>query len=412
MNKTLRLLGALAALSVMASCESPTSNSDADLTPALELATAGMTVIDFETALTGQPAGGCSNVVNAPISIGGNTVTLKTYKPAAGSPLEDGAAVAVGTPNEAFEVGNDGDADGMPGDTPLSESGNPYDGDPIAPASSAPNGVDAADPEGDAGQCFYADDRQGYFTAENYYVGFANPVSSLSLDLYDYGDDKGNGNLPSKYVCKPMVNPLTGTLIYVGGYNNSYCDVGSVATLTVYSDAAGTAGNEVGSATYTVAADNFVDGQAVTLSVPNPTAQILSARLTFSIPDRGTGIDNIAFETVPAQTETAFAFGGDYATCFLDIDNDGDGEGDFSRWGWTNGPLPAGSYEFDIYAAAGQCDLSPYSLAETHVYVGNDILPQDNKGGYTVAPGQYQMVTGLSGDIYVVAHASVYGVED
>jgi hypothetical protein len=51
-------------------------------------------------------------------------------------------------------------------------------------------------------------------------------------------------------------------------------------------------------------------------------------------------------------------------------------------------------------------------LAETHVYVGNDILPQDNKGGYTVAPGQYQMVTGLSGDIYVVAHASVYGVED
>jgi hypothetical protein len=153
-------------------------------------------------------------------------------------------------------------------------------------------------------------------------------------------------------------------------------------------------------------------------------------------------------------TETAFAFGGDVATCFLNIDDNGDGVGDFNRWGWTNGLLAAGSYTFEAYAGAGQCDLTkgtlvgtltvdydgstatvtfntaginpdtglPYTMVETHLYVGSEMLAQDN-GQFTVAPGQYSIIhnelanvtsdsytiTGLSGEIYVVAHATVAG---
>lgn len=154
-------------------------------------------------------------------------------------------------------------------------------------------------------------------------------------------------------------------------------------------------------------------------------------------------------------TETAFAYGDQYATCFIGADFDGDGEDDgFNRWGWTNGPLAAGSYIFEIYAGAGQCDLTKgtlvgtlsvvyegstanvtftmsetdsntgldYTMVETHLYVGNDILASNN-GEFTVAPGQYPTIhnelanvtsdsytiSGLSGNIYVVAHATVAG---
>ncbi len=136
--------------------------------------------------------------------------------------------------------------------------------------------------------------------------------------------------------------------------------------------------------------------------------------------------------------KTAFAFGGASATCFLDIENL-----QSNRWGWTNGPLAEGSYIFDLYAAAGQCDLSKgtlvgevtvvytggtatvtygvnpgFTLNEVHLYVGGGILPMKD-GQYTVAPGQYPysgdgsapfVISGLSGDIYVIAHAVVCGV--
>jgi hypothetical protein len=151
-------------------------------------------------------------------------------------------------------------------------------------------------------------------------------------------------------------------------------------------------------------------------------------------------------EVEPFPCDTAFAYGGDYATCFQEFDFDGDGRPDFQRWGWTNGPLEAGEYEFQIYAGAGQCDLSKgtlvgsltvnydgssatvtytmkpgYYLEETHLYVGNDVLPKVQQGPkwvYTVAPGQYPYSHDLdgettdtytvaaSGNIYVIAHAA------
>ncbi|TXN35951.1 hypothetical protein FVB32_15430 [Flagellimonas hymeniacidonis] len=128
------------------------------------------------------------------------------------------------------------------------------------------------------------------------------------------------------------------------------------------------------------------------------------------------------------ECETAFARGNDGNTCFLD-------EG-FSRWGWTIGPLsPDADESYDIYAGAGQCDISKgelvgtvdivyadgevtvtynidesYSVAETHTYAGNDMFPT-KKGAPTVAPGQYSIQENLEGDIYVIAHAVVC-VED
>ena len=121
------------------------------------------------------------------------------------------------------------------------------------------------------------------------------------------------------------------------------------------------------------------------------------------------------------DTETAFAFGDELALCFLDIDEDNDGNGDFNRWGWTNGAITAGLpgfWEWEIYAGAGQCDLSKgtlvgtlsvlystsghfeatysmdtgFGLEETHLYVGIEILQQDGSGDFTVAPGQYDNI--------------------
>jgi hypothetical protein len=141
---------------------------------------------------------------------------------------------------------------------------------------------------------------------------------------------------------------------------------------------------------------------------------------------------------VPNDCETAFAYKCGYATCFS--------HWGFSRWGWTNGPLQPGCYYMGIYAGAGSCNpfdgervgwlkveydgstavvsyhmnmYKGYKMTETHLYVGNDYLPRKN-GDFTVAPGQYPykhdlnntfydhyVVTGLSGDIYIVAHAEV-----
>jgi len=150
----------------------------------------------------------------------------------------------------------------------------------------------------------------------------------------------------------------------------------------------------------------------------------------------------------PASCETAFAYGDGDATCFIGADFDGDNVDDgISRWGWSNGPLSAGSYSWEVYAAAGQCDLTKgtlvgslgvvydgssatvtfnrtgdFVLDEEHLYVGSEPLARDSNNEYTVAPGQYPLVidltdatstsnvvNGLSGDIYVVYHAVACG---
>jgi len=143
--------------------------------------------------------------------------------------------------------------------------------------------------------------------------------------------------------------------------------------------------------------------------------------------------------------ETAFGFGSDVGVCFSDLDLGDEEIRNGARWGWSNGPLSVGSYIFQLYAGAGQCDLSKgvnvgtlsidydgqtaqvtylmvtgFVLDETHLYMGEEPLPRDKMGDYTVAPGQYPAqhdltmattdsytITGLSGSVYLVAHAVV-----
>lgn len=121
-----------------------------------------------------------------------------------------------------------------------------------------------------------------------------------------------------------------------------------------------------------------------------------------------------------------------------------------SKWGWTNGPLKAGAYDFDLVIEAGQCEISKgrvvgsvfieysekivsvsyvlvdmnYSLQKIHLYVGSQPFPLVN-GKYTCEPGSYPIVTneipnpfyhkvlldGFEGDIYVIANATVCGFE-
>ena len=135
---------------------------------------------------------------------------------------------------------------------------------------------------------------------------------------------------------------------------------------------------------------------------------------------------------VVCYSETAFGLGNSSA-CFIDLDI----KLKANRWGWTHGPLAAGgTYTFDIWAGAGQCDTSKgtyvgtveisynggnpivtptlepdFEIVETHLYIGSTQLPQVAKGKKTeptVAPGQYYIEQGLTGsNIYIIYHTVV-----
>jgi len=142
-------------------------------------------------------------------------------------------------------------------------------------------------------------------------------------------------------------------------------------------------------------------------------------------------------EATPQETtcETAYAFGSDLATCFLTIPNKVS-----NNWGWTNQISAAGTYTWPLYAGAGQCDISKgtlvgyltvvyangqatityntntgFTLDETHLWVGKDLLPKNNKGKYVSNPGGYNYngqnpaVVNITLPFYVAAHAEVCG---
>lgn len=118
-------------------------------------------------------------------------------------------------------------------------------------------------------------------------------------------------------------------------------------------------------------------------------------------------------------------------TCFIDLED----PYKFNRWGWTVELPSEGTYTFDIYAGAGQCDLSKgtlvgtaavdysggtvtvdydisdgFGIKEIHTYAGYDPVPENpNNGKPTVAPGQYTIATGLKGEINVILHSVICG---
>lgn len=163
-------------------------------------------------------------------------------------------------------------------------------------------------------------------------------------------------------------------------------------------------------------------------------------------------------KSVAATTETAFAFDGDQSGCFQNYSNFLDNS---QRWGWTNGPLTQGMYTFKVYAGAGLCDITkgvyvgnliveyagsvakvtynligsdpltkvPYAFREVHLYVGNEEFPKitngPQSGEYTIAPGKFPYkatsltgqtysftINNLSGNLYVIAHAVVFGLPE
>lgn len=157
-------------------------------------------------------------------------------------------------------------------------------------------------------------------------------------------------------------------------------------------------------------------------------------KLDENLSDQNLSDQNLLERNSPpnATCETSFAIGNsdDDHACFS--------EAGFSRWGWTIGPLTPGTYTYDIYAGAGQCDIfrgqfvgtitisyngtdvsasydltSGFSNSETHLYAGTSPFPRKNNGRYTVAPGQYSVQDDLNGEaIYVIAHAVTCENED
>lgn len=133
-----------------------------------------------------------------------------------------------------------------------------------------------------------------------------------------------------------------------------------------------------------------------------------------------------------ASCNTAFAYDANANWNFLNYG--------FSRWGWSNGPYTAGRYVLDIYAGAGQSDISKgyhvgyltidhngssatvtyeakpgWFFNETHLYVGSQMFPsvkQGNKTVFTVSPGQFpyqhSLTTATTDTFNVPAAASSY----
>jgi hypothetical protein len=151
----------------------------------------------------------------------------------------------------------------------------------------------------------------------------------------------------------------------------------------------------------------------------------------YIVDDNGCETDcevTIVEELCEEVCETAYAMSEDNATCFIPT---------FNNWGWTNLIEGPGTYEWPLWAGAGQCDtdngelagtvsvvydvdgnvsvtfniISPWHLEETHVYAGETMFPQVQQGRrttFSVAPGQYFNAGPFDGGpIYVIAHAVV-----
>jgi len=175
---------------------------------------------------------------------------------------------------------------------------------------------------------------------------------------------------------------------------------------------------------------------------PTPGSGVLFNTVTATSAQGATATATLSIPIIQPILETAFAYGGDgVATCFTGEIPEGDL--DANRWGWTNKVQPNTTASFELYAGAGQCDLSKgtlvgtvtvvhngstvtvtyemndgFTLDETHVYVGSAPLPTGRRGD-TVAPGKYPYGHDLTnassdmyeidanGNVYVIAHAVV-----
>jgi hypothetical protein len=124
---------------------------------------------------------------------------------------------------------------------------------------------------------FLTDEPTGPSMALDYFLSFNISVPDLTLDLLDYG---GDGGAPA----------------------------GNFATLQVFSSNDWDPANLITSISGPPIV-GFTDGLVTSLSL-FPGTPILSARVTFSTPDVGTGIDNVSWTTTPIpEPGTVVLFG-------------------------------------------------------------------------------------------------------
>ncbi len=174
---------------------------------------------------------------------------------------------------------------------------------------------------------------------------------------------------------------------------------------------------------------------SVIITDANGCNAFLSAKLSEK-PEDPEGIDAFGRKTYDQMVH-----------CFLSLDLNSDGTMDFDTWGWTNGAMAESTSErtYELFVNADGCDVAKatmvgvvrltymagevnasfelfpgYEMSETSLYVGNDILPEDG-GVYTTDPSKYTerhtglgaavtdsySISGLSGSIYVIAHATI-----
>jgi len=123
---------------------------------------------------------------------------------------------------------------------------------------------------------FLTDEATGPVANLDYFMNFSVGVPNLTLDVLDYRGDGGASN-------------------------------GDFVTLQVFSSTDWDPANLIGSVSGPPIINGLVDGLVTTLSV-SPGGSILSARVTFTTADIGTGIDNVSWTAVP-EPGTVVLFG-------------------------------------------------------------------------------------------------------
>jgi len=186
----------------------------------------------------------------------------------------------------------------------------------------------------------------------------------------------------------------------------------------------------------------FIIVAFVDIGAPYASYTRVSAKATSTTKSSGYYLEYCKRNCGNSGSETAYAKADDVSTCFLEIPGVTS-----NNWGWSNGPIaPGTTFSWPIYAGAGQCNIANGTLvgtlnvsygtdgiaiitydmgetchlSETHLYVGNTILYMKN-GKKITAPGQFPFkhenlngvttdtytITGLTGNIYIVAHSVV-----
>ncbi|RLD65281.1 MAG: hypothetical protein DRI95_09070 [Bacteroidetes bacterium] len=286
---------------------------------------------------------------------------------------------------------------------------------------------------------------QNTFKSAEEYCGDAKTVNLINYwnQTFNPGTVTVGNDMENLYVTYNTISPMTEIRLYVGQHApdpNPYFDEILPDNVVHY---------------YKAQFPYQDDGPATTKLFTIPLTDVMSDDGCFLIIAHAlvdgqfvTGTENLKSygwyfnycleecEIPEPECETAYAYGEDYATCFLNIPGVNS-----NNWGWSNGPLDEGTYSWPIYAGAGQCNIdhgtwvgtldvdysggtctvtynidSEFTLEETHLFVGDEYLPRNKKNKFTTAPGQFPYsgessftIDGLSGEIYVVAHSVVCG---